>query len=248
MLRGIPIAMLMMLALFVQATAQDAETEPVGARSGYTEGPGVVPRGHLILEGGSTIGLARGERTLAIGEALLHVPAGRGMEIQAAVNSYVMTHCPDGDDSELEDAFVALKVPLSSTWNLSLGMTAPMSGRAYRERAFQPRIKLIAGRPLGERATLAANLGYAYARESGERFHQAAGSLWLGYRLTDRAGCYAETYGYSAFERMGGMTAYTNTGITYQLTRNCALDIHLGTGIRNAGSGYTAGIGLARGL
>lgn len=219
---------------------------PVGARSGFTEGPGTLSPGGFVLEVGSSYLRASCARNLALGESVLHIPAGARAELQACFNSYVMSRCPDGDSGSMEDACFGLKTALTKTVNMNVGLTVPVSREGYRERAFQPKVRLIAAGSFGGRYTLAGNLNYVLAREEEGRYHQASVGVWLGAALSGRTGVYLEGYGFSSEERGGDRTAYAQGGLTCLVNNNLALDLHAGRGIRPAGGGYSVGIGLAR--
>ena len=90
-----------------------------------------------------------------------------------------------------------------------------------------------------------ANVGWGYLDDGGGRYSQFAGSLALGFSLTDWLGAYAEYFGFAPEFDSGPDSHFLNGGFTFLISRDVQLDIRAGFSVDDAETDSFAGAGLA---
>lgn len=255
------LAFVLAVLLFpVCATAQVEATplDPIEPdRPDFTEGTSVLAAGHTQLEGGVTRASSGDERLWTLGEVLVRIGIDSRWEVRLGLNSYDR-HTPGGGEDRIsgaEDPYLGTKIRLvensgargaqPAAVSLLLLSTVPAGTDALSAHAWQPQAKLAAGWDLTPRLSLSSNLNYAYLKDDGGRFHQFAASLSAGISLSERWGSFVEVFGYSREEAGGDPTGYFDTGLSYALTDDMALDARIGTGLQGPSPNLFAGVGAA---
>lgn len=206
----------------------------------------------LQLEGGYTLSRGAGATEHALGEVLVRIPVAARLELRLGLNSLLWARAPDGGwQAGFEDASVGAKLALTAfeptrpAAALLVGTTLPTGAAPFGEDGLQPEAKLALAWPLSERAGLSSNLNYAYASEGGERYHQFAGSVSLGYALTERLGSFVELFGFAPEAPGSSTVAYANGGFTFGLTDDLQLDLRAGLELASGALAHFVGAGLA---
>jgi hypothetical protein len=250
------------LTLATSLAAQDFSglTEPlVPDRPDFTEGTSTLPPGHFQVEGGYTFTRQGDEETSALGELLVRISAGERLEARLGIGSYdwVDTGLPgEGTISGYEDPFVQLKMRLTErdpdllapghpAIALLFGTSLPVGSSELAADAWQPEAILAFDWDFTSRFSLGANLGYSYQSDAGERFHQAFASLSAGIGITDRLGAFVETFGFSKESAEGSSTQYVDSGLTWLVSDDLALDVRLGAGLDDPHPNWFAGFGAS---
>lgn len=251
------LAVLLLLASSGWCAAQGSGSEPlVSDRPDFTESTATVSAGRLQLEAGYTFSKRGIDEEHALGELLLRIGLMPDVELRLAANSYVWLDSPSGDAQGFEDMSVGVKIKLaegSGSFELTrpevaviVATSLPTGDDDFGEDGSQPGIKLALAWDLSERISLASNLNYTYASERGDRFHQFSGSLSLGYRLSERWGCYIEYFGFVPERENGPNASFFNGGLTYLINDNLQLDARAGIGVFNPESpDYFTGFGMS---
>ena len=239
------------LAILCAAIPAAAQQPPlVTDRPDFTESPVAVTR--LQLEGGYTLSRGDGAAEHALGELLVRVPVAPRLELRLGLNSHLWTRAADGEwVSGFQDASIGAKLaltefePVRPAAALLVGTTLPTGAAPFGEDGFQPEAKLALAWPLSARAGLSSNLNYAYASEGGERYHRFAGSLSLGYALTERLGSYVELFGFAPEAPGSSSVAYANGGFTFGLAEDLQLDLRAGLELASGAPAHFVGVGVA---
>lgn len=238
-----------LLVLAGSASAQEAEPL-VTDRPDFTESALVVAPSRVQLEGGTTVEWGGGPESWTFGEALLRVGVADRLELRLAPGSVVV----DDGDADLDDPAVGVKVALAAppaapgprpAAAILLGTAVPGLGDGG-EGAWQPGATLALGWDATAEVALGANLGYVRAREAGERFHQAIGSVALGRSLGSRLGGFLEAFGFVPAGPDGDDAAFVDAGLTFLLSPDAQLDLRIGAGVAGEGPDGFIGIGAAR--
>ena len=232
-----------------------AQDEPVVTdRPDFTESAETVAPGRVQLEGGLTFTDAGAVEEQSFGELLGRVGLGDRLELRLGAPSYLSVEGPGGADAEgREDASLGVKARLWSgdggsrpdaalivatslpTGSRQLGGGAGLVPEAVLALAWEP----------APDVGLGANLGWAYGREDGDRFHQAFASVALGWAAGERLGLFAELYGFSEEEPDGDGTLYADGGATWLLSPDLQLDARVGTGLSGTDTDWFFGLGFA---
>jgi hypothetical protein len=225
-------------------------------RPDFTEGTGLVPLGHPQIEVGMTRSASGDDRLWTFGEALLRVGLNDRIEARIGLNSYDRFEPGQGPNVDgFEDPYLGVKIRLAETEgarglppsavSLLLLTTVPIGADGISAEVWQPTAKLALGWDLTPRFSLSSNLNYSYLAEGEERFHQIAASLSAGFALTDRLGSFVEAYGFSREGPGGDSTGYADTGLSYALSDDLALDARIGTGLQGPHPNNFAGVGIS---
>lgn len=222
-------------------------------RPDFTEGTGIIPRGHVQVEGGTTLTRVEDVDIHTLGELLVRFGIGERSEGRIGLGSY--TRIDDGlqEISGFEDPTVELKIrfteeagelaPGQPAVALILGTTVPAGDQELTSDEWAPAAVFAFGWDL-DRFSVGANLGGSY--EAGDdRFVQAFGSLTGGFSVTDRLGTYLEWYGFSEEAKDGPSTHYVNGGISFLINDDLIVDARIGTGLNDADPDWFAGVGGA---
>lgn len=237
------------LAASPAALAQPVDEPLVTDRPDFTESAVAVEPGRVQLEAGATFARTGEVDEWSVGEVLLRVGLVERIELRLGAGSLVDVDAPGGGESGWADPSVGVKLELpvrpgdgETALLLTAGLPSPdeVGGDGV-----VPSAVLAAGWDLTDRLSLGANLGYAYAREEGERFDQLFASAALGVAVSDPLGLFVELYGFSREEPGGGDRTYADAGATWLLSGDLQLDLRAGRGLDGPDPDWFAGAGLA---
>lgn len=217
-----------------------AALPPVGFRSGITEGPGVVPLGHVVVEGGVSSTRATGMTGGRAGEVVVHVPLHPRVEFRLRSSSYQWSRqglqSREGLDDPGAGVLVRLHVPRGPGLSLSVvaATSVPVGARAWRAGDLQPTLKLVAGRPLPWGGAVMAGAGWHRLTTSSASIDQPFGSVWLSHTVRGPVGAYVEGALFGRDARASAATRIAHAGVTWRVSHRTHLDAHLGTHLRGA--------------
>ncbi|MFL6263288.1 MAG: transporter [Thermoanaerobaculia bacterium] len=257
-----PFAAIALLALAAPLAAQDFSglKEPINPdRPDFTDGPLLVAPGHLQVETGYTYARTGSEKSSSLGELLLRYAFDDRWEARLGLNSYdwIDSGVPgERRISGFEDPFAEVKIRLNDAaaehrahgapaMGLLLNTTIPVGARALTADAWQPTGILAFHWDLPAEWSLETNLGYSYAADSGRRFGQLFASASAGYSINERWGGFIEGYVFSKESADGSATHYADTGLSYQVSNDLALDFHIGVGLDKPHPNWFTGLGAS---
>ncbi len=236
-------------AMASAARAQD--TPPIEPdQQDFTLGTGIVPRGHIQLEG-SVFATRRGPiREYLLGQTLVRVPVTRKAEIRATVPGYIIDRdlgFNGLDDGQLE-ARLKLGRSKRADYAVTFGTTLPTGRRIVAERRYQPQAVFAAQFALNQRTRLVANAGIGRPTEDGDRFTQSLFALSLRYDATRKLNLFGEVYGFNRLAFSNGSQKFVAGGAIYRVGDQTALYGRVGGGISNdvGGPDRLLQLGLAR--
>ncbi|HEX3131543.1 MAG TPA: transporter [Thermoanaerobaculia bacterium] len=247
----------LVLGQALPALAQDGWSgleDPISPdRPDFTEGTGLIPPGHVQVEGGVTLGRVEDVDITTLGELLVRFGIGERSEARLGLGSYTRIDDDFGDVSGFEDPALELKyrftddagelAPGQPAVALVLGTSVPVGDEELTDDEWVPSAAFAFDWDLG-RFGVGANLGGSY--EAGDdRFVQAFASLSAGFDVTDRLGTYVEWYGFSEEEKDGPSTNYVDGGISFLINNDLIVDARIGTGLNDADPDWFAGVGGA---
>lgn len=222
-------------------------------RPDFTEGTGLIPVGHVQVEGGVTLARVEDEDSTSLGEVLVRFGLGERAEARIGLGSYTRIDGDFTDISGFEDPALELKIrftdeagelaPGQPAVALVLGTSIPVGDKELTSDEWVPTAIFAFDWDLG-RFGLGANLGGSY-EVGDDRFLQAFGSLSAGFSVTDRLGTYLEWYGFSEEEKDGPSTHYVDGGISYLINNDLMVDARIGTGLNDADPDWYAGVGAS---
>ncbi len=249
------------------STALPAAAQSLGGWSGlddpispdrpdFTEGTGVIPVGHVQIEGGTTLTRVDDVDANSFGELLVRFGLGERVEARLGLGSYSRIDTDAGNLSGLEDPALELKVrftdeagelaPGQPAVALVLATSVPVGDEELTDDEWVPAALLAFDWELSSRFSLGANLGASYGADGvGDRFTQAFGSLAAGFSATDRLGTFVEWFGFSEEEKDGPSTHYVNGGVSYLINNDLIVDARIGTGLNDPDPDWFAGIGAS---
>jgi Putative MetA-pathway of phenol degradation len=228
------------------------EAEPLASdRPDFTETAASVPRGSVQVEGGATWTDEEGGEELTVGELLVRIGLGRGLELRLAPGGYTRAE-PDAGPSVdgREDGFVGFKIELAPERGnrpemaVLVGSSVPTGSRALRSDGWQPEAVLALAWTLKPRWSLASNLGAASLLAEDERFESAFGSLALGFEAGERLGLFFEVYALSREEPGGDAAVFVDTGLTWAVGPDLQLDARVGSRVFDGEARPFLGVGL----
>ncbi len=223
-------------------------------RPDFTEGTGLIPVGHVQVEGGVTLARVEDEDSTSLGEVLVRFGIGERSEARIGLGSYTRVDGEFADVSGFEDPALELKIrfteeagelaPGQPAVALVLGTSVPVGDKELTSDEWVPTAIFAFDWDLG-RFGLGANLGGSYETGDDDRFVQAFGSLSAGFSVTDRLGTYLEWYGFSEEEKDGPSTHYVDGGISFLINNDLMVDARIGTGLNDADPDWYAGVGAS---
>lgn len=226
----------------------DTATPPmVTDRPDFTESAAAVRR--VQLEAGWTVEAADGADAHTVGEALLRIPAARGLELRVGLPSWRADGSVPTEDA-FGDASVGAKLELARggadgggpDLALLAGASFPVGDRGSEGPA--PEARLAAAVPLGPRLGLGLNLGAASPEDAAGRFVEAVGSVALGVDAGGGVGLFAELYGLGRSEGRDDEIV-ADGGFTFALSSDLQLDARIGVPLDGGGRDLEAGAGLS---
>ncbi len=251
-------AVLLVLAGPLAAQRFSGLKEPINPdRPDFTNGPTIFPPGHLAIETGYTLSQQGDTRSQALGEVLLRYGVSDRWEARVGLGSY------DWIDMRgqrritgFEDPFAEVKIRLNDpepshrahgvpAVGVLLNTTVPVGARAVTAGVWQPTGTLALHWDLPADWSLESNLGYTYAEDSGQRFDQLFASASAGFNLNDRWSGFVEGYLFSRESADGAATHYADTGLSYLVTVDMALDVRIGAGLERPHPNWFTGLGMS---
>lgn len=228
-------------------------------RPDFTEGTGLIPAGHVQVEGGTTLTRVDDVDSTSLGELLVRIGLGERSELRLGLGSYSRiddSSAGGGSISGFEDPAIELKyrftkeagelAPGQPAVALVLGTSVPVGDKELTSDEWAPLALLAFDWAVGSRFGVGANLGGSYAISGDDdRFTQAFASVSAGMSVTDRLGTYLEWYGFSEEEENGPSTHYVNGGISFLINDDLIVDAKIGTGLNDADPDWFAGVGGA---
>jgi Putative MetA-pathway of phenol degradation len=260
MKRGIFIILALALGQTIPALALEGwsglEDSITADRPDFTEGTGLIPPGHVQVEGGTTLARVEDVDSTTFGELLVRFGIGERSEGRIVLGSYSRIDDDFTDVSGFADPALELKIrfteeagelaPGQPAVALILGTSVPVGDEELTNDEWVPAAVLVFGWDLSPRFSMGANLGGSHAAgDDGDRFNQAFASLTGGFSVTDRLGTYVEWYGFSEEEMDGPSTHYVNGGISFLINDDLIVDARIGTGLNDADPDWFAGVGGA---
>lgn len=227
------------LLMVLSADPARAQAPLVTDRPDFTESAVTVPRGTIQAETGFTWERAGGEATLSGPEALLRWGLHDRLELRLMLPDYVRGPAPAG----FSDAGLGLKVAFGERagWDAALLASAalPLGEAPFGGEAWSPEVALAAGRDVGSRASLGAQLTGTWA-DAGLAL---GGTLVGGWSLTDQGGLFVEV----AASRAPGeaVAVLLHHGYTWQPLPSLQLDVHGALGVGKAAPAGLLGAGLS---
>jgi hypothetical protein len=212
-------------------------------RPDFTESPLSVDPGRVQLEAGYTFSRASEVTLHSFGEVLVRVGTLSRLELRLGLNSFGLSDA-EATESGFEDVVLGAKVELAEGLALLFGAAFPTGSGAFGERGVRPQATLAMGWSLSPALSLGANLGGASARVGDERYGLLSGSLAVGLGLTERAGLYAEVFGFAAPSASEANIAFLNGGVTVLITDDLQLDARVGVSLDDPGPNYFFGAGF----
>jgi hypothetical protein len=223
-------------------------------RPDFTEGTGLIPPGHVQVEGGTTLARVEDVDSTTFGELLVRFGIGERSEGRIGLGSYTRIDDELSDISGFEDPALELKIrftedagelaPGQPAVALIVGTSVPVGDEDLTDDEWVPAAVFAFDWDLG-RFGVGANVGGSYEAGDGDRFAQAFASLTGGFSVTDRLGTYVEWYGFSEEEMDGPSTHYVNGGISFLINDDLIVDARIGTGLNDADPDWYAGVGGA---
>lgn len=206
-------------------------------RPDFTEAPVAVRRAQL--EAGVTGMRSAGAAAYSLGEVLLRLPVGRGLEarvqggLDRAAGAWLASDVGVGAKLVLRAEAPALAV--------LAGVGLAGFTRASRVAGSVAEVKFIGSVDVGPGMALSANLNVAKGRGDAS---ELGGSLSLGADLAARLGAYAEVYALQAFplhtrcaplEAAGcppreAVQPFANAGLTFRPVPSVQFDVRAGVG------------------
>ncbi|MES1244783.1 MAG: transporter [Acidobacteriota bacterium] len=229
------------------------EDEISADRPDFTEGTGLIPPGHVQVEGGVTLARVEDADSTTLGELLVRFGLGERSEARIGLGSYSRVDDGFTDISGFEDPALEIKyrftddagelAPGQPAVALVLGTSVPVGDKELTSDEWVPAAVFAFDWDLG-RFGVGANLGGSY-QAGDDRFVQAFASVTGGFSVTDRLGTYVEWYGFSEEEKDGPSTHYVNGGISFLINNDLIVDARIGTGLNDADPDWFAGVGGA---
>ncbi len=222
-------------------------------RPGFSNGTGIVPRGHVQVEAGATGTRFGGAESYAFGQALVRIPVAARAEARIGIPSYLVSHAGGVRSSGADNLFLEGKFRLGASkrtvYALLVNSILPTGTRSVATRAFQPGVRLSGDLKLSDKLGATLNLGYVRSANQGAaritRYNQVFGSASLTYALSPRVGTFGELY---AIGGNGETLKYLDGGFTQLLGPRTQLDASAGIGLGNRAGGpdYFYALGVSR--
>jgi len=253
MLRPLVATALTVLSLSACATMGKRDAL-ISDRPDFTEATALVDRGHVQVEGGSTLSRESEARVVSHGEVLMRAGLSSRLELRVAGNSFVQEQVDGLTQSGVQDASVGVKMrlldaPEGRSWRPALSViahsTVPTGARIYRSQRAQPEVKVLTAWSLTDRLGFSSNFNVGRPFDGVRSFTEYAGSGSLGFAATDRIGLYAEAFAFAPQDGSKVVSKYVNSGFTFLFSPDVQLDVRGGIGPQSTQRrDYFAGVGL----
>jgi hypothetical protein len=241
-------------SLAQEAVRAAAVPEPlVTDRPDFTEAAVTVSPGKFQVELGYTFTRSGDEEQHSFGELLVRIGALEWLEARLGMNSFAVIDTPGEDLEGLQDMTLGAKLRLyrpgtrADGWepetSLLAGLALPTGGEEVGEEDVQPAATLALAWTLSGRLSLGSNLGWIYASDGADNFHQFVGSMSLGAGLTGGLGTFIEYFGFFPAGDGGSSTHFLDGGLTLLMTPDFQVDWRVGLGLNDPDPNWFTGIG-----
>ncbi len=243
-----------------QSTPAETPLTISADRPGFGDGTGIVPIGHFQLELGYQFTFSDrndvesqthdGPLTLA----RVGIIDDR-LELRVGTVGYEYSRTDSGSGFETESGFndvrVGAKVKL---WDqdkylpcvaLVASTTLGLGSKNISDREVEPSLELAWSLAIAGGFSVGGSASVIYASTDGDRFVQGAGSVLVGYSISDRIGAFAEYFLISPNTKGSGTVHYVDFGATYLLTDQIQLDATVGFGLNDEADKFFVGGGVS---
>jgi len=233
----------------VRAIAEDkGSLAPIGTdRPSFSDGPQIVPLGHLQLESGFTHASAAGNTSQTFPEMMYRLALSERFEVRLINVSYESDH-GGGGASGFQDSAIGFKYQfLSGRQTAALvGLsTLPTGSRDFRTSRPQPTVKVAWEYASNTATTLGANLSVSDLGPNPERFTQYYVSAYINRTFSPKAGGFLEWYDVTPLEKDGTGGNFADVGTTYLLDNSTQVDFRIGSGFNERRDGWYLGAGIS---
>jgi hypothetical protein len=233
--------------------APDEGLTVVPDRPGFGDSTGVTPVGHFELELGYRFEyFDHGDtqsRTHDVPEALVRFGVlDDGLELRLETDGYEYSRSVNGSESDTQSGFndlqVGCKVKLSDQRQylpniaLVVSTTVGVGSRKVSDRDVQPTIELTWDKDVGHGVDISGSGAARYSNTAGDHFVQGAGSVLVGYAVSDQIGWFAEYFFISPNANDSATANYADFGATYLLTKRIQLDGTVGFGLNRVSKNF----------
>jgi hypothetical protein len=231
----------------VPVYAQEPAPALATDRPDFTESSGVVGRGFVQFETGTTLEFDRGGKTMTAPLGLVRIGVGDRVEIRVSGDGFVAAR----DARGVSDMEIGAKVRLlhSEKWGFDAAVipviTVPTGSAAMSSGAYDPTLKLTYAKSLGRGFDLSGNFNVSRVTDGGDVYGQRAYSVSVGHDLGGNFGAYWEAYGFSQVEKDGRAAWTLDTGVSRGLGANMQVDVEVGRGLTEAAPDWFVGFGFA---
>ncbi|MEE2964126.1 MAG: transporter [Acidobacteriota bacterium] len=239
------LVLLALLAVLGWSRAAGAQPAIASDRPGLGTGAVVLDAGTTQIEAGAELAI-NDERRFSAGQIVVRwgLPFA---ELQALVNSFVVSRSPDQAMEGFEDLGLGVKIPLVAREDDSLqismlaSLSLPTGSRFLTTDEAVPAVALLVDRAVSERWSVSANLGYT----AGPDAQQDVWSVILtpGASIPGPLNLTAFV-GYGGFFASGPDRHVVEAGLTFGPSSDLQLDANWGIDIDTGD--YFVGIGFAR--
>jgi hypothetical protein len=225
-------------------------------RTGFTEAPGTVAGGHLLLLSGGSNWSDRGLSRTDVGEMSLRLRLVNRLELRLSPNSYCTKSVGGVSQSGVLDASFNLKALVLTgrptpglglpALAVSAGSSVPNGSQQFSAERWQPFVRVMAERKLTSRLTVMANVTWSDLAITTGRRQQLAGTAWVGWQQGRRVWFWMEHYLVAPLGVATPDARYLHGGMTVGVGPNTSFDLHVGAGLNEPALGRVLGIGMAQ--
>jgi hypothetical protein len=231
----------------------------ISDRPGFTDTPSVLPAGGIELETGLTADDTPGVRYTSIGETLVRVGVGAGLEARLFGNSYARRREDGGRTAQgFEDPKLGIKLRVRDLPDsvhafvprvaLLLAAALPVPDSPVASRRVLPEGKFALSWTLPHGASFFSNVGYAaVVADDGSRRARpfVTGAAW--YAASPKLSLFLEAFDARGDARHSVAPARLgDAGVTRLLSDRLQVDVRIGRSLRRDRPERFTGLGLAR--
>ncbi len=248
---------LLALAPCAGLVAQRPTLKPIDTdRPDFTDGTGIVPRGHSQFELGYTRTLGRSDtdapRVQQTQEGLFRIGLSRQVELRLSQNFVTITPNTPTPRSltGFDDLGIGTKVALAEqhgaipSLSVEAGSRLPTGGRDVAARKFLPSAAMLFGWEGEGRWSMGSELA---GERTPDDHLQLDGSVSVQYAPMERLQLYGEWYTFQPVNAGAGNAGehYANSGVLYLLSNDAQIDARFGVGLNHAASKSYFGVGFS---
>jgi hypothetical protein len=229
-------------------------------RPGFGDGTGIAPIGHFQLELGYQFTFSdRNDvesQTHDAPQTLARVGIiDDRLELRVGTVGYEYNRTDSGSGFETESGFndvrVGAKVKLWDQDNylpcvaLVASTTLGLGSKNISDREVEPSLEVAWSLAVAGGFNVGGSGSVIYSSTDGDRFVQGAGSVLVGYTISDNIGAFAEYFLISPIAKGSGTAHYVDFGVTYLLTNHTQLDGTVGFGLNDESDNFFVGGGVS---